>query len=307
MMIYDKPPFAIVGRKSLGVKRPPTWKARSGRAAARRRLGAVPDLRRRNRHRRRARSPSSPWAFRRASRCSPKARCSGDGLQLHLVLNTMRLGVPEEDMSVMLMADYGVALYGNAIIVNTDFAAEPRRGDGLPATPWPRAGWTRSPIPKPRSPASSRATRRRRGAGIARLQLALEDNVVTDWVKANGMGNIDPDRFANAIEQIAMTYEFTRPRPTRRCISPTSICPTDGSLTMSDGGHPPARTSLGPPPAHSIEGRAGRMENLIEIKGVLTPTPTRPGPLPVLRPGTSASPKAASWPSSAPRAAASPR
>ena len=33
-------------------------------------------------------------------------------------------GVPVGDISVLLMADYGVELYGNAIIVNSKFAAE---------------------------------------------------------------------------------------------------------------------------------------------------------------------------------------
>ena len=35
----------------------------------------------------------------------------------------MRLGVPEDDISTILMADYGLKLYGNAVIVNTDYAA----------------------------------------------------------------------------------------------------------------------------------------------------------------------------------------
>ena len=33
-------------------------------------------------------------------------------------------GVPVDDIVVLLMADYGVALYGSAILVNTKFAAE---------------------------------------------------------------------------------------------------------------------------------------------------------------------------------------
>ena len=37
-------------------------------------------------------------------------------------MNLVRLGVPESDISTILMADYGLKLYGNAIIVNTDFA-----------------------------------------------------------------------------------------------------------------------------------------------------------------------------------------
>src|SRR5690606_25406957 len=39
-------------------------------------------------------------------------------------LNLVRLGVPHDDISIILMADHGLSLYGNAVIVNTDFAAE---------------------------------------------------------------------------------------------------------------------------------------------------------------------------------------
>ena len=45
------------------------------------------------------------------------------GFSFSSFLNLVRLGVPEEDISVILMADHGLALYGNAIIVNTDYAA----------------------------------------------------------------------------------------------------------------------------------------------------------------------------------------
>jgi NitT/TauT family transport system substrate-binding protein len=34
-----------------------------------------------------------------------------------------------------------------------------------------------------------------------RLQMAIDANVLTDFVKANGIGNIDPARMASAIEQ----------------------------------------------------------------------------------------------------------
>ena len=41
-----------------------------------------------------------------------------------------------------------------------------------------------------------------------RLQLAINANVLTDYVKANGMGNIDKDRFASAIKQLGETYDY---------------------------------------------------------------------------------------------------
>ena len=41
-----------------------------------------------------------------------------------------------------------------------------------------------------------------------RLQLALDANILTDYVIENGMGNIDADRMALALEQMQLTYEF---------------------------------------------------------------------------------------------------
>jgi NitT/TauT family transport system substrate-binding protein len=48
---------------------------------------------------------------------------------------------------------------------------------------------------------------------LARLKMSLNDNFVTPWVKANGIGGIDEQRMAKAIEQIAVTYEFKSARP----------------------------------------------------------------------------------------------
>ena len=125
MMIYDKPPFAVIGRKSLGVSEP---KDLEGKV-----LGAPP--------------PDGAWAqfpaFASASDLDTDAitvepvgfptrepmLAEGNvaaitGFSFSSYLNLVRLGVPEDDISTILMADYGLDLYGNAIIVNTDFAAE---------------------------------------------------------------------------------------------------------------------------------------------------------------------------------------
>ena len=42
-----------------------------------------------------------------------------------------------------------------------------------------------------------------------RLILAIEGNVNTDYVKENGMGNIDIARMEKALGQLAETYEFS--------------------------------------------------------------------------------------------------
>ncbi len=210
MMIYDKPPFAVVGRKSLGVSAPKDLEGRI--------LGAPP--------------PDGAWA-------QFPAFASANGLDVDKItvepvgfptrepmlaegnvaavtgfsfssfLNLVRLGVPEEDISTILMADHGLALYGNAIIVNTDFAAaNPDVINGFLTAIV--AGW-RDAIADPakaiesliaRNPAADAALEERR------LQLAIDANVVTDYTSANGMGGIDDARMAKALEQLAETYEF---------------------------------------------------------------------------------------------------
>ena len=46
------------------------------------------------------------------------------GLSFSSFIDLKDKGVPVDDIAVLLMADYGVELYGSAIIVNSTFAAE---------------------------------------------------------------------------------------------------------------------------------------------------------------------------------------
>lgn len=211
MMVYDKPPFAVVGRKSLGVETP---KDLEGRV-----LGAPP--------------PDGAWAqfppFALANdldmdkitiepvgfptREPMLAEGKVDavtGYNFSSYLNLARLGVDEADISTILMADYGLDLYGNAIIVNTDFAAEnPDAVKGF------LAATAKGFADAVTDPAGVTALLAERNPAIdldletRRLELALDANVMTDYVKANGLGGIDMDRFAKSLDQIAQTYEFT--------------------------------------------------------------------------------------------------
>ena len=210
MMIYDKPPFAIVGRKSLGVENP---KDLEGKV-----LGAPP--------------PDGAWAqfpiFAKETGIDVAAvkvepvgfptrepmLAEGNvaavtGFSFSSYLNLVRLGVPEDDISTILMADHGVDLYGNAIIVNTEFA-EKNPDDVKNFLEAVARGWVDAiadpaaamPSLTKRNPAADADLEQRR------LQLAIDANVVTDYTTANGMGGIDQDRFNNALEQIKLTYEF---------------------------------------------------------------------------------------------------
>lgn len=233
MMIYDKPPFAVVGRKSLGVSEPADLEGKV--------LGAPP--------------PDGAWAQfpifaaetgidsaaitvepvgfpTREPMLAEGQVAAITGFSFSSTLNLKRLGVPDDDISVLLMADYGVDLYGNAIIVNTDFAAaNPELVTGFLTAV--AKGW-KDAIATPdaamtalmaRNPAADAALE------TERLQMSIDANVLTDYVKANGIGGIDATRMASAIEQTKSVYEF-QTEPDASLYFDSSYLPTDGSLML---------------------------------------------------------------------------
>ena len=233
MMVYDKPPFAVVGRPSLGVSEPADLEGKI--------LGAPP--------------PDGAWAqfpiFAAATGIDVDAitvepvgfptrepmLAEGNvaaitGFSFSSTLNLKRLGIAEDDISVLLMADFGVDLYGNAIIVNTDFAeANPEAGTAFLGAV---AMGGKDAIATPggaiealmeRNPAADAALE------TERLQMAIDANVLTDYVLTNGMGGIDADRMASAIEQTESVYEFVNAPDAALYFDP-SYLPTDGSLTL---------------------------------------------------------------------------
>lgn len=233
MMIYDKPPFAVVGRKSLGVSEPKDLEGKI--------LGAPP--------------PDGAWAQfpvfaaetgldvdsitvepvgfpTREPMLAEGNVAAITGFSFSSVVNLKRLDVPADDISNILMADHGLALYGNAILVNTDWAAdnEDTLKSFLGAI---AAGWVDA-IADPDTAIASLMERNPAadaGLELERLQMSIDQNVVTDWVKANGMGNIDPARMAAAIEQVGQTYEFQND-PTPEAYFTDAYLP-DGGFMMN--------------------------------------------------------------------------
>lgn len=213
MMTYDSPPFSIVGRVSQGISgiddlegsilgAPPP----DGAWAQFPILAAVNDI-----------DVSTitvePVGFPTREPMLAEGNVdSVTGFNFSSYLSLARLGVPEDDITTIMFADHGVALYGNAIIVNTDFAAANPDAVTGSLTAIAR-GWSAA-IADPAAGAA--AVIDRNPAGDAeleqrRLELAIEANVLTDYVLANGIGGIDADRMATALEQMTLTYEFQNP------------------------------------------------------------------------------------------------
>ncbi|MGB9060038.1 MAG: hypothetical protein WCC50_16125 [Pseudolabrys sp.] len=70
-----------------------------------------------------------------------------------------------------------------------------------------------------------RNTQARKSVELERLNMAIRENIVTPEVKANGYGDIDRDRFARAIEQIALAYKFKAPKPKPEDVFDSSFLP----------------------------------------------------------------------------------
>ena len=210
MMVYDKPPFAVVGRKSLGIETPKDLEGRvlgapptDGAWAQFPIFAAEQDLDM-------DQITVDPVGFPVREPMLAEGKVAAvTGFSFTSTLSTQRLGVAEEDISVLLMADYGVALYGNAVIVNTDFAeANPEAVTGfIRAT---AKGW-KDAIAEPEAAVESLVSRNPaadKELELRRLQLSVEGNVLTDYVKEHGMGGIDDERFARSIEQMKLVYDF---------------------------------------------------------------------------------------------------
>jgi NitT/TauT family transport system substrate-binding protein len=214
-IVYNKPPFAVIGRKSRGVLAPKDLEGK--------RLGVSA-----------ADSAFAQWpAFAKVSGIDvSKVTVENVGYPLRVPMlaagqidaitgysfasfvNLKDRGVPVDDLNVLMMADYGLKLYGNAIIVNPKFAAdhpEALRGflraflHGLKDTIRAPAGAVDSVI--------KRNELARKPIELERLQMAIRDNIVTPEVKADGLGGIDEARFAAAIEQITLAYKFKGDKP----------------------------------------------------------------------------------------------
>jgi NitT/TauT family transport system substrate-binding protein len=233
-MVYNKPPFAIVGRKSRGTVNPKDLEGKK--------LGApAPD------------GAYAQWKiFTQANGIDPAKvtienvgfpvrepmLAAGQvdaitGFSFSSYINLKDRGVPADDITVMLMADHGVNLYGNAIIVNPKFAAEKPEVvkkflnaflKGLKET-----------VKSPDTAVDSVVKRNdvaKKPVELERLQMALKDNIVTPEVKANGFGGVDMGRLDKSIDQIAITYDFKNPKPKGDAIFDPSFLPAAADRKM---------------------------------------------------------------------------
>jgi NitT/TauT family transport system substrate-binding protein len=215
-IVYNKPPYAVIGRKSRGIAGPKDLEGKK--------IGA----------------PSDDSSFAQWPIFAQANGIDAEKVQIENVSNPVRVpmlaagqvdaitsfsflafinlkerGVPVNDIVVLIMADHGVTLYGDAIIVNQKFAD---------AHPDAVKGFLRAYIKGLRETAKTptaaidsvlkRNDDARKETEIDRFRMAYRDNIATAEVKTQGLGTIDRERFTRAIDQIDGAFKFkTKPKP----------------------------------------------------------------------------------------------
>jgi NitT/TauT family transport system substrate-binding protein len=225
-MVYNRPPFAIVGRKSRGIADPKSLEGK--------RLGAPPLT-----------TTVQQWPpFAKLNevetgkvtlepialpvRIPMLAAGQLDaalGYSFRLYVDLKDRGVPVGDIIQMQMPDYKLKLYGAAIIVNSKFAAE--QPDAVRKFLRATIRGFRETIRNPTTavePVLRREEFAKKDVEVERLRMAIRENVVTPEVRANGFGAIDPLRMEEALGQIALGYSF-KARPKADAVFDASFLP----------------------------------------------------------------------------------
>jgi NitT/TauT family transport system substrate-binding protein len=204
-IVYNRPPYAIIGRKSRGVTSPKSLEGKK--------LGApAADI------------ASAIWpAFARANDVdAAKVTVEAIGApvrdpmlaagQVDAIAGTSFLsfidlkdrGVVTDDLNMMLMSDYGVKLYGPALLVNTTFAA--KNPDAVKGFLRAFVKGLKDTIQSPATAVDTVIKRddlAKKNVELDRVRMAIRDNIVTREVTSVGYGAIDPARFEQAIEQLS--------------------------------------------------------------------------------------------------------
>lgn len=227
-MFYNKPPFSIVGRKSRGVVKPKDLEGKK--------LGApAPD------------GAYAQWPIFVQANGIDASKVTIEnvgfpvrepmlaagqvdaitGFSFSSFINLKDKGVPVDDITVLLMADYGVNLYGNVVMVNPKFAAD--NPEVVKKFLRALVKGIKDTVKSPATAVESVLKRNdvaKKDVELERLNMALRDNIVTPEVKANGYGGVVNARLAGAIDQIGLTYKYKADKPKPEDIFDASFLPS---------------------------------------------------------------------------------
>jgi NitT/TauT family transport system substrate-binding protein len=225
-MLYNKPPFAIVARRSRGITEPKELEGKKlGAPPAGITFGEWPLFAKLNQIDAAKVTIETIGIPVRAPMLAAGQIDAALGYSFRLYVDLKDRGVPVDDIVLMPMADYGLKLYGNAIIINPKFAAE--KPEAVKAFLQAFLHGLKDIVRRPADAVDTLMRRDdavKREVELERLRMAIRDNIVTAEVKANGYGAIDPARLTASIDQIGLVYTF-KAKPKAEDIFDASFLP----------------------------------------------------------------------------------
>jgi NitT/TauT family transport system substrate-binding protein len=228
-VLFNKAPYAIIARKSRGVRALSDIEGKTlGVAEGDFSIWFWPALAHQN---------GIKLASVKLNRISPAVRepilSAGQvdavtGFSYLAGVNLRDRGIPADDLAVLRFADYGCEAYGFALIVNPAFAAA--KPEAVKAFLRAVIAGTRLAIKDPARAVDDVLTQMDSGSRdleLARLRAVISDNILTEEVKRIGIGGIDPARFDRSVNQLAEDIKF-RNKPAVTDIFDDSFLPASG-------------------------------------------------------------------------------
>jgi len=211
LMVYNAPPFAIVSLKKGGISKPKDLEGKTlGAPAADGAYAQWPAFVKKNGiDVSKVKIENVGFPVREPMLVEGKVDAI-TGFSFSSYMNLRGRGIAQDDINVMLMRNLGLELYGNGIIVHSEYAAKnPKIVQGfIRAT---IKGWQETI----RDPKASMASLMKRnnilndGQEFVRLKMAIDQNVMTPEVVANGFGGVDAKRLTRSIDQIGEGFKYT--------------------------------------------------------------------------------------------------
>jgi NitT/TauT family transport system substrate-binding protein len=215
-MVYNTPPYAIVTRRSRGIGEPKQLEGKK--------LGAPPTG-----------TTYAQWPLfaklngielakvtieNIATPVRAPMLAAGQldavlGFSFRVYVDVKDRGVPVDDIVLLPMANYGLRLYGNALIVNSKFAVE--KPEAVKSFLHAFLKGLKETIRRPADAVDALIKRddgAKREVELERLRMALRDNILTPEVRAEGFGAVLAPRLEASIEQLALAHAFkAKPKP----------------------------------------------------------------------------------------------
>jgi NitT/TauT family transport system substrate-binding protein len=233
-VLFNKPPYAIVARKSRGIHTLSDIEGKTvGVAEGDLSIRLWPALARQN-----GIKIASVKLYKMGAAVREPILSAGQvdavaGFSYLSAVNLRDRGVPAGDLAVLRYADYGCEAYGFAVIVNPAFAAtKPEAVKGFIRAIIAGVNLTIKDPERAVDEVVSRIEDGSRDLELARLRTVLSDNILTDEVKHDGLGGIDPARLERSIDQIGQDFKFKK-RPSAADIFDDRFLPPVGGRLIN--------------------------------------------------------------------------